>query len=508
MTSPLVDELPRITATMARELAVAERVCVRPIIRRVLDRDTGTDTIVAIACGSTRESVCPPCAEKARVLRMQQCAEGWHRDHEPDPPQPDGDQNLDDRADNDVDESAEDRRVRSTRRRQDAPDLPRVPLEDRTVGQVFTAPNGTTYRPSMFLTLTLPSYGPIIPGTGTPVSPGSYDYRRAALDALHFPKLVDRFWQNLRRAAGYRVQYFAALEPQKRLAPHLHAAIRGAIPRATLRQVIKATYLQVWWPAHDQPVYVDPACFPVWDGRNHLDPLTGVILPTWGEALDQLDRNPEARPVHVMRFGAQTDMRGIIAPSPDADRAVRYLVKYLTKSVAETYADPECDNAGLEVHIDRLHHELRYLPCSPGCANWLRYGIQPEHPGPGMRPGWCRSKAHDRENLGLGGRRVLVSRQWSGKTLARHRADRASVVREALAEAGIVAPETERLAADVLSADGHPRFVWTDTRPDPHTYARVILAAIAERQRWRAQYEAAKAARQPVDSLSATGQPP
>jgi hypothetical protein len=32
-----------------------------------------------------------------------------------------------------------------------------------------------------------------------------------------------------------------------------------------------------------------------------------------------------------------------------------------------------------------------------------------------MRPGWCRSKAHDRENLGLGGRRVLVSRQWSGK---------------------------------------------------------------------------------------------
>ena len=62
--------------------------------------------------------------------------------------------------------------MRSTRRRQDAPDLPRVPLEDRTVGQTFTAPDGTTYRPSMFLTLTLPSYGPIIPGTGTPASPG------------------------------------------------------------------------------------------------------------------------------------------------------------------------------------------------------------------------------------------------------------------------------------------------------------------------------------------------
>jgi hypothetical protein len=200
-------------------------------------------------------------------------------------------------------------------------------------------------------------------------------------------------------------------------------------------------------------------------------------------------------------------MRGIIAPSPDADRAVKYLVKYLTKSVAETYADPDHDNQALEVHIDRLHAEVRYLPCSPQCANWLRYGIQPQDRGPGMRPGWCGSKAHERENLGLGGRRVLVSRQWSGKTLTEHRADRAAVVREALTEAGIVAPEIERLAADVLSADGKPRFVWTDTAPDPQLYARVILASIAERQRWKAQYQAAKAARLAVDSLSATGGP-
>ena len=36
--------------------------------------------------------------------------------------------------------------------------------------------------------------------------------------------------------------------------------------------------------------------------------------------------------------------------------------------------------------------------------------------------------------------------------------------------------------------------MWTDTRPDARTYARVLLASIAERQKWRAQYEAAKAA--------------
>ncbi len=51
--------------------------------------------------------------------------------------------------------------MRSTRRRQDAPDLPRVPLEDRTVGRVFATPDGREYRPSMFLTLTLPSYGAV-----------------------------------------------------------------------------------------------------------------------------------------------------------------------------------------------------------------------------------------------------------------------------------------------------------------------------------------------------------
>src|SRR4051812_15491579 len=69
---------------MARELAVAERVCVRPVMRTLTDRLTGATTTVPIPCGSTRESRCPSCAHRARVLRMQQCAEGWHRTDEPD----------------------------------------------------------------------------------------------------------------------------------------------------------------------------------------------------------------------------------------------------------------------------------------------------------------------------------------------------------------------------------------------------------------------------------------
>ena len=99
----------------------------------------------------------------------------------------------------------------------------------------------------------------------------SYDYRRAALDALHFPKLVDRFWQNLRRCAGYKVQYFAAIEPQRRLAPHLHAAIRGAIPRAVLQAGrSRPPTSSCGGPPFDRPVYVDR--LPVWTGDRLLRP--------------------------------------------------------------------------------------------------------------------------------------------------------------------------------------------------------------------------------------------
>jgi hypothetical protein len=519
MTAASVVNLPRFTAEMARDLAVAQRVCMRPIIRRVEDRQTGIMETVAIPCGSTRDAVCPSCAHKAKVLRMQQCAEGWHRDHEadhepdhdeptdqPGDPAGDEDQADDDQADDEPRCSLEgERRVRSTRRRQDAPELPRVPQEDRTIGRTFTTPDGKVYRPSMFLTVTLPSYGPVRL-SGAPVDPASYDYRRAALDALHFPKLVDRLWQNLRRCAGYKVQYFAAVEPQRRLAPHLHAAIRGAIPRKLLLQVVAASYVQVWWPTFDQPVYLDR--LPAWDGTDYCDPQTGEILPSWDEAIDRLAADPDSRPAHVVRFGRQTDMAGIIAPSTDADRAVGYLTKYLTKAIAEAHTDTDGVDPAYLRHVDRLHAELRWLPCSPGCANWLRFGIQPEHPGPGLEPGYCDKPAHDRANLGCGGRRVLVSRQWSGKTLAEHKADRATVVREALSAAGIVAPEVERMAATLTLPDGSPRFIWTDGRPDLTTYARVILASIAERQCWRAQYQHAKTVR-PVDNSfgNATGPP-
>ena len=99
----------------------------------------------------------------------------------------------------------------------------------------------------MFLTLTCPSYGRV-GEDGTPANPASYDYQRAARDALHFAALFDRFMQNLRRFLGYDVQYFAAIEPQRRLARTSTSRSAAPSPAPDLRRVLAATYHQVWWP--------------------------------------------------------------------------------------------------------------------------------------------------------------------------------------------------------------------------------------------------------------------
>ncbi|MBG0813792.1 replication initiator [Planomonospora sp. ID82291] len=511
---------------VAVEIAKHNGVCIRPIVLRRLDVRTGHSEDVNVPCGATRETVCPPCAKRNRYLRMAQCREGWHLDHEPvtTPDEPDEQQRwlIEFRADvqakrdtaerdgtpeevadwdaaiTEIDEEiraagmrgtlsgrAASRRSRSTRRRQDAPDLPKRTMSPTTLGRAFSGTDGKVYRPSMFITLTLPSYGRIRAGQGVPVDPASYDYRRAARDALHFSKLVDRFVQNLRRVAGYDVQYFASVEPQKRLAPHLHMAVRGTLPRAEIKQIAAATYHQVWWPAADEvrfegdhlPVWTpradlpDGAAYP--DGQNgdYLDPATGELLPTWNEVLDRLDTDDDAEPLHVIRFGDQVDVQGVLAGTPDADQCIRYLSKYLTKSLGESL---DTDDAARRDHAARLVEALRYEPCSPTCPNWLRYGVQPKDAKPGMTPGRCRGKAHKPEHLGYAGRRVLVSRKWSNKTLAEHKRDRRTWVLEALGLADEPIDPHRYLWKPVPAGDG-----------DVPSLALRLLRMVAERQRWR-----------------------
>ncbi|SCL16861.1 hypothetical protein GA0074694_1797 [Micromonospora inyonensis] len=319
-----------------KQLAEQHGVCVRPLALRRIDTVTGLTEVVEVPCGATLAVKCKPCAERGRRLRIQQIREGWHLADEPavqpDRPGEDAlalvrvrahleferealnyqpmhpDQRAAQIADVDAaiaeldealaetslrghltpkDRDERPRRKRSTRRRQDSPDLPRLPVDPRTVGRAYSGRSGKTHRPSMLVTLTLGSHGPVHSHIrrgayvapcecgqrhgphddllGTPVDPTSYDYRRAALDAIHFARVLDRWWQNVRRAAGWNVQYAGAVELQRRLAPQVRRGRARSVGRPS-----------------------SVGCFPLFrqsTGRSSAPPpgrdCAGVSAPAW-----------------------------------------------------------------------------------------------------------------------------------------------------------------------------------------------------------------------------------
>jgi hypothetical protein len=98
-----------------------------------------------------------------------------------------------------------------------------------------------------------------------------------------------------------------------------------------------------------------------------------------------------------------------------------------------------------------------------------------------MKPGLCKSKVHRRETLGFGGRRVLVSRKWSGKTVADHKREQRQWVLDLL---GISATD-----------DRADRLVWEQVKPDDPDVApksHRLMHAIADRERWRQLLDEAK----------------
>jgi len=103
-------------------------------------------------------------------------------------------------------------------------------------------------------------------------------------------------------------------------------------------------------------------------------------------------------------------------------------------------------------------------------------------------------KAHRREYLGYAGRRVLVSRKWSGKTLPDHRGDRRAWLMDTL---GIPAADPGRYSWEPVSPGD----------PDHMPPAQRMLHVVADRIRWRdalAEARRRAGANGPPD-LSATG---
>ncbi|MFD4404371.1 replication initiator [Nocardia sp. NPDC058499] len=518
--------------------ATAEKVgvCTRPLIMKVFDPVAGRNNYVGVPCKATLESVCKPCATRNRFLRITQCREGWHMETEPEvePQEPtetqidlltarsdlfgtyqqakqDGDAEmmaavrdvvaeLDDEMKEsgfrgrlpDLDRESKERRKRSTRRRQDAPNLPRRKVSKHTIGQQFAG----KFRPSMFVTLTLPSYGQV-QSDGSPRTAGTYDYQRAARDIVFFAQLVDRWIQNLRRVVGYNVQYWGTVEPQRRGAPHLHVALRGAISHKIIQQVTAATYFQVWWPRFDPEDEIYPAdVVPVWDPQQttFVDPDSGAALLGFDDAIDVLGGMDEWAPAHVTRFGEQVDSKGILGGTEEATRHIGYMTKYLTKSINEVL-EPETQRAA--DHYERLHAELQHIPCSKNCPVWLRFGIVPLGATEKTVPGRCRGRCHRRDLLGIPGKRTPNSRQWSGKTLPDHQADRVNFVRQLLAEYGIEKPDNPNLRYSLVKPG--------DKNCPPRDH--IIMASIVQRIAWRAEYNRALLDAGPPDELGISAIP-
>ncbi|MEV0080460.1 replication initiator [Nocardia neocaledoniensis] len=518
---------------VAESLAAKEDVCARVVPMRAFDPITSRTSYVGAPCKATVATTCPACAKANKYLRVTQLREGWCAEHEPVDPEPvvtaeqqdvlttrarlfndyhearaDGDDELADAIKAlvaDLDTEARElgvrgrlpaldekprRRAKSTRRRDDLPDLPRKKVDKAlTVGAAYA---GGKYRPSTFFTLTLDSFGPInrvhdpasneLVSDGSPRDPESYDYTRQARDTIHMARLFSKWIENLRRAVGWNVQYFATVEPQKRAAPHIHLALRGSFPKKLLFAVTAATYVNIWWPHFDRPVYGD-GNMPVWDydAGTFADPRTGRPLTYWDDALAVLDSVDELDPAHTLKFGGQTDAQQIIADSKGMDRGVRYLTKYLTKSLGELLTPT---SRRVAEHYDRLHAELCVTPCSPRCGVWLLYGIVPKGASEKTQPGKCKGNAHRRDTLGLPGRRVLVSVKWTGKTVPDHKAERREFVRQQLAAVGIYPPDTSHLRITPVRPGDQ------DAPPRVH----LILNLVATRISQRAQYTTARLA--------------
>ena len=106
--------------------------------------------------------------------------------------------------------------------------------------------------------------------------------------------------------------------------------------------------------------------------EDHEQHEPDAVLPSWDQALNELGDQPH----HVARFGARFDAQGVLAASKDAARCIGYLTK--VPHQADRRLPPRRERRAAP-DAAWLTEALRFQPCSPQCANWLRYGVQPKN---------------------------------------------------------------------------------------------------------------------------------
>ena len=427
-----------VTTDMAVAAAEAPASASGPLLRRSPTGPPATPSPCRSRAARPGRSVCPSCADKARRLRMHQCREGWHRTDDPprhlDADQPtttDDDEPRTTRTRGRRGEEEPARRVRSTRRRAGRPG-PAHACRWRT------APSGATFTDAKtgqdVPAVDVPHPHPALlrqghprrrrpPATRPATTTAGPRWTRCIFPQAGRPVLAEP--APLRRLQGAVLRRRRSPTPPRpapaRRRPRRHP------PATDQGRSSPRTYVRSGGPPSTEPVYDRRRAGPVWDrdvGR-YVDPRHRRRAADLGAGPRPARRRPGRRAgARAARSATRSTSRASSAAPPDRDRAVRYLIQVPDQVHRRDLRQPTRRPTtrtrrprAYERHIDRLHAEVRWLPCSPGCANWLRYGIQPKDAGPGLVPGRCPSKAHDRDNLGLGGRRVLVSRQWTGKTL-------------------------------------------------------------------------------------------
>ena len=377
------------------------------------------------------------------------------------------------------------RRHRSTRRRQDSPDLPRRKMAPGTIGKTYTSPGRQDVPPVDVPHLDLPQLRagprgrhPGRPGRlRLPVGGAGRAALRGAVRPVHpEPAPLPR----LRRPVLRRHRTAAAPRPARphRDPRHLlpHRAAPG--PRRDLSPGLVAARTEVKYADGELPVWHEAS-------GNYLDPATGELLPTWDQALDAIG---DAR-----RAAARGQVRGQVRRPGRPGRITRHQpVHRLPDQVphqAPRRLPPGPDRPPSTTTPSGWSRRCATSRARRGARTGCATASSPRTPAPACAPGYCRGKAHRREHLGYAGRRVLVSRKWSGKTLADHRADRKAWL---LATLGI--PDTDPA-----------RYTWepvTPGDPDHMPPAQRLLHVVADRQRWHAALtEARRQGQQPARSF-------
>ena len=356
-------------------------------------------------------------------------------------------------------------------------------------------PDGKTYRPSMFITLTLP-----VLRAGRPARACRSTRPATTTGGPRSTRSTSRSWstgsgRTCAAAPATRSSTSPPSKPSAAGAPHLHAAVRGRDPPPG-RPRGPGRHLPPGLVAGPRQAVYDLDRLPVLDRRRRRlrRPDTGAVLPTWDEALDAARRRPRRR------AGARGAVRGPGRhQGPDRRHARSGPGDRLPVQVPDQGPSPAPTTTRRRLATRGPRTSTAWPKKSAGCrarrrcANWLRYGVQPEGARAGMVPGPLPPhKAHDRGEPRARRpprpRVPAVVRQDPRRPQGRPGRRRAGRPRGSRHR-----PRRPRRAVDrrAPTAAG-PGHILARSQVDERTYAEAIAEAIDTRQRWRREYEAAK----------------